>query len=81
MPEHNSIYVEKSPGVKSGLFISPGRVSPLPGKEEEVTMKIIKIIMIIKKIIAFRKAIDKLNMQEATNCNDVKHPAEFLLRW
>jgi len=48
---------------------------------EEVNMSYFKIRLVIKNLIAFLKVRKKQDTPGITEYPDVKHPAEFLVRW
>jgi hypothetical protein len=62
------------------FLLIPGRVPSLPVKEKEEDMKILRVFLMIKKMIALnKKAINTENLPD-TGYSGVKHPAEFLVR-
>lgn len=70
---------------RPGFFIdAPAEVPSLPVKEKEGDMKILNVILMIKKIIALDKKAKTKSREKnltVTGHSDVRHPAEFLVRW
>ena len=52
----------------------------LPAKEKEEDMKILRVFLMIKKMIALNKKTMNTENLSDTGYSGVKHPAEFLVR-
>ena len=50
-------------------------------KEKEVSMKILKVFLMIRRIFALGKNKSIQGSADGTMLNQVMHPAEFLTRW
>ena len=70
------------PGLKSpGFLLSAGRVPSLPAKGKGGIMKILKVVLMIRNMIMLKSKSKIKKENTSRELSEVKHPAEFLVRW